>query len=759
MSSLRKIKNLIFNREDREGASLISVIIGVGFLTAVGLVLLVVSSNYLSTIAVDTSSSDNFYQAEGILDEVKTGLLEYAGDASEKAYEDTLKDYTKITSSVKKAFAKQYISEIASKITGFAYTWNDSKLGVVQAANIDKLKDLTKIPDAVEVKGGGNLFFVIDEVGSDSYSLTIKNVLVDYTDSLNYRSTINTDIELVVPDYNFEGDSTMDELPGYLSISDRHMEISGNLHNADNLTGNIYTGYKNTSSGKDNMPGLIVNSQNDVNINSDMFISRGGVDVYSGANVNISGETAVSATSSVKNPGEFYAKEINIKPVGTAASKLATLFSMNENAYIQNDLNISDNNSVVSLKGKYYGYSYNEENTSSVTASRSDYSSAILINGLNTTLLTDDLDKMILAGRAFVSRVDDGGNKADFSDIMTGESLAVKSNQIGYLLPDIYFVSNDKKIDSDTLRHNPVLRADYENNTVDVDLTALKASDIWPYLDPNEPYTCNYIYKDPGYVYYYLKFKSEQSANEYFQKYYAGTFTDSDSENVNNKDMITNRAKAYISTTDVTGMKLSANLYLIAGSIIHNYYATSGSLVQNANYFDSTGSPKPDLLADGRKIGIDYVGRQLSLLPSGSTGSMRLVPNTNELVDKKLIDFSKLSTAISKTDPSTGATVVETPNDYVVDASSVKKGIIVSAGDVNVKSDFKGLIIAKGKVNVSLGGLNLQSDIVQTSALLDFIKSDEELAKIFRSYSGSKKPDPSDLSQCFKYRNWIKNES
>lgn len=76
------IKN-IWHRE-REGSSLVTVIIGILFIAAIGTILLTIASRYLISVNVDHNASDNFYQTEGILEEVKTGLLEYAGDAEKK---------------------------------------------------------------------------------------------------------------------------------------------------------------------------------------------------------------------------------------------------------------------------------------------------------------------------------------------------------------------------------------------------------------------------------------------------------------------------------------------------------------------------------------------------------------------------------------------------------------------------------------------------------------------------------------------------
>ncbi|MCH5265667.1 MAG: hypothetical protein J1F02_07185 [Lachnospiraceae bacterium] len=729
-----KLKSLVSRK--KEGSSLVSVVIGVLFLAAVGFTILMVATRYLVTVHVDSNSSDNFYQTEGILEEVRTGLLEYAGDSSEVAYNDIMVNYTKATESMKETFAKEYICGIAESITGITpYNWQDSEIGKIQPCDIKKLQALTKKPDAVKTMPGTSLGFVINYSDTKGYSLTIKNLLIDYTDESNYRSTIQADINIRVPDYKFEGDSTLGELKDYIVICDDMLQVSNGSTSAGvTFTGNIYTGNRDT--------GIRVDTQNGADFKSQTIISRGNMDVYTGAKVDVSGEPGTDGSAV---PGDLWLLGLRMRSQSgvDSGSSLSTEFTMNENAYIENDLDIGDDNSVVTISGKYYGYSYNEENTASGEA-RADYSSAILINGLNTILDTDALDKLILAGRTFVSRYDDQP-----SDIMMGESLAVKSNQIAYLLPNEYISTGS----------NPSLTSD--NPTVNV--TALRNSDIGPYL-PNgsEPYMANY--NSNGYVYFYLKFKDEKNANEYFRQYYAGTGKDEDGNEISNKTQLTERARAYISTSDTDGMKLSPNLYLIAGNIIHNYYATDGSSIQTENYYDNAGNPKDDLLDDGRKIGQDYVGRQLTLLASGGTGSMRLAADAKGLVDSQIIDFSKIpSGGIDTEDNAPGGRIYVTKGDYTVDGSwvdgdGIQRGLIIAEGDVDVQHDFTGLIIAGGKVTTKSGNLQLESDIVMVGNLLEYAREDEELSKVFRGMNGTETHNPTDLSQCISYQNWVKND-
>lgn len=740
----RKLKNFKGFKRNRqkEGSSMVSVIIGVLFLSAIGLTILTVATRYIVTVIVDRGSSDNFYQTEGILEEVKTGLLEYAGDASETAYKDILENYSATTGEMKKTFAKKYFSEFAAKITGTSYVWDDSKLGVVQPCDLDKVKTLSKMPDAVTTMPGTNLGFVINYDTTKGYSLTLKNLLIDYTNPTEYRSTIHTDIVFKVPDFKFEGDSTLDELKNYIVISDDTLEVTNSNASAGvTFTGNVYTG--NTDAG------IEVATQNGATFRSQTIISRGSLDVLTGANVDITGESGA---------GDCWLQNIRLRPrVSGDDSALSTQFTMNENAYVANDLDIGDNNSVVSISGKYYGYSYNEENTTSALTPKAKFSSAILVNGLNTTLKTDGLDKLILAGRTFVSRDDpkSGAVNSGISDIMMGESLAVKSNQIAYLLPNEYIAAE----------HNPVLES--EDRTVLTD--NLLKSDIGKYLDTNEPYTANY--NNNGYVYYYLKFKDEKNANEYFRNYYEGTGQDEDGNTVSNKDQLDERAQSYISTSDGSGMKLSPNLFLIAGNIIHNYYASGGSDIQGDNYYDNIGNPKSDLLEDGKRIGQGYVGRQLTLLPSGVAenypaadekpeippDSMRLVDGAPALVADKVIDFSKVTGIMDKTDSGSGGRIYVVPGDYEVDGA-ITKGIIISGGNVKVSSDFTGLILAKGTVTTARSNLKLTADIVLTGKLMEVVKKDKDLAEIFRALNGSEKQETTNLSECISYQNWEKNE-
>lgn len=740
---LNKIKSKLkekLNRlnKDDSGSAFVVVALGIMCVSIIGATVLSLATNYAVTVIVDHYSTDNFYQTEGLIAEVRSGIEELAGDCNEKAYMNVIENYSKATGSMRADYGKQYLGDIVAKLTNSVITW-DGTDQPERSFQMDIIKKMSTNPSALSSKYGGDTLhykFNFDD-STKEMSLTIKGLKIDCTDEAGYENKIETDIELTVPDYNFEGDDTFNQLKDYIVISDDELSVVNSVGGQPDsvkgayFDGNVYTGGVQNSD--EYQVGIDIKSQAKAKFNSRQIISRGDLSLLTGSNVSISG-------------GDLWIKNILLASAGDSGSLLSSRLDLIDNTYVLNDLSIDDNNAVVNLGGKYYGYSYSEENSDTVGAQNAKYSSAILVNGMNTTLLSDSLNKLILSGRTFVSRNDKNGAPL-VSDIKMGESLAVRSNQIAYLLPDEYIICE----------HNPLIKSEIDVDNIDasIRLDVLKASPIWTFLNPTSPVTANFN-NSGGYVFLYLNFKNQKAANDYFSNFY------STSENKENLD---DKAQTYISTTDLSGMKLSAGLYLIAGNIIHNYYAAGGSSKQEANYFDASGNPNTELLLDGSKKMQNYLGKQLALVNSGYKSGM----NSNryellnssykkELVRDVIIDFSKLTSSVSRYDAETGGTIYFTPGDCDIDSSSISKGLVVSGGDVHVTRSFEGLIIAKGKVTVEGQGLNEISNIAMVDDLLDIVKEDSSLSQIFRSLT-DKEDKSVNVAECIHYNNWTRNSN
>lgn len=784
----------------KEGSSLVSVIIGTMFLVTIGFSILTVATRYIVSVYTERNSSGNFYEAEGILTEVRTGLIGYAADASKASYEEILEDYAG-SKNAKKEFSEKYINKLVMRLTGRAAFDVTAELsGGIWVKNyqrefgipIDRIKDCTQVRDAVkagyqDASGNGFYDFYIQYDNSEKvYSLTIKGLDIDYKNDANYRSRVTTDLVFTTPDYRFNGDDTLDEMKKYLTISDGKLCRSGAASDIETtLTGNIYTGAGGSSidtTGESDKGIEIYNGMN-VKFNAERIISRGCLDIYSGANVILNGETDTADPVA----GDLWLQNIRVRKNSPDGSDLSTTLKICENSYVSNDLDIEDNNAKIYLAGTYYGYSYNKENIRTASATDARYSSAVLVNGLNTSLFTNwdgssgtssgvsVLDKLVLAGHTFVERTNKSGT--DQSDIMTGESIAAKSDQIAYLVPDDYLTG---------VEHNPILSTDYTSKNVflnNVKDALLNDASMRSYLNTAKPFLENHQnIEGMDLMYLFLNFKDFEMANKYYKDYFSGAISDKTVDEGDstaaNRELLKEKAQTYLYDTNIH-TTLSPNLYLLAGYIANNFDSDDG--VTSPEYFDASSKPKETLLEDARRIGSSYYSYCMSLTTAAAGGASmeRIEDTTDQLVKDVILDMSKLSASEIVPNP-------ETPNILVkavdgdclssvlmpVGTSGTKKGILVAGGDVTVDEDFRGLIIAGGDVTVKdtfdgliiaqgevnvIASVRMTADIVMISELMEYIKKDPGLSKIFRALNGPLKEGDRDLEACITYQNWQKN--
>ena len=725
-------------KNNNSGFSFLFVIFGVIFIAAIGVIALTMATNYYITTTVDEKSTEQFYTTEAILQEIRTGLGEYANDCAQEAYEDTVSNFSSTgTFTREEKYSAKFLSLMMDRLVGTGDNWDGTINAKNYVCDIQKIKELTTKPDSVDIApGAGSIgVYLYNKTSTEGkFHMVIKNLYVNYTDDNGYNSKIKTDVVLNVPDFHLDGDSTFNELKNYIVITDDTLDISNSGgHQASTesrLIGNIYAGNKDDSIiVNDNMGGT------KVVLNSDRVITRGNLNIKNGSDVQIANRDGTSAA-------DLWLMNMILSKSSGATSNYSAV-SSHANAYVEDDFIVDASNSIVNLRGSYYGYSFNKDNSSTTnpTELKSFYSSAMLINGRNTTLNTSGLYKLILAGRAFIEKKsNDTANTNITSDIQMGESLSIKSNQLAYLVPEEYI----------STKENPVI----EGASATVDTQALLASDIGTFLDNTDPVSENHL-QGEQITYYFLKFKDENNANQYFKKFYS----DDD-----NKTELERSARTYITTVlgadgQASGLKLDASLYLLAGNIINNYKMDGTSDIKEANYFSGSGAPKVDILSDGILKGKEYVGRQLTLLPrSGS--SMRLDnPENDPLVATNVIDYSKVTANISKSYTDLNADIFITNGSTSV-SSSTKRGIIVAGGDVTVNEDFEGLIIAKGKVTVE-GKVTAKNNIVLVREILKKVVVDDDIKDIFIQYKtfDSNKLDKVTVSDYITYKNWSKNDA
>ncbi len=788
-------------RKDDSGSAFIFVVIGVMFVSIVGATVLSVATNYVTTVIVDHYSTDNFYQTEGYLSEIRSGIEEIAGKANEKAYLEVVEHYTspKMTSQMKTIYGKKYLTGIVRKLNHDALVPTETSAEIKdieskpaadstvttdwEQLSMDLIKKMSTNPGTLGSTYGTNDLryrFEYDKDEKELY-LVIRGLIIKYTDETGYRSSVKTDIRIGVPDYAFEGNRTYEELKHYISISDDILRVDTDNHSSDAaVSGNVYSGTakKMESPNDDEGSGIQIHPRTKAVFHSKRIISRGNLNIFSGADVKMSG---LSGPASL---GELWLKNIVVrKPSPAVGGAMTSNVNINDNAYILDDTSIEDDNATVNLGGNYYGYSYNRDNSDTTEGNaslRSDYSSAILINGRNTTLTSNGLTKLILAGRTFVQRnekLTDGTYQESVDDIMMGESLAVRSNQIAYLVPEEFILDG----------HNPLVGAEVGDDTDarnKVNIAALKSLAVGnegktmaDFLKPGEEITANYN-NSGQYVYLYLNFKSEVAANEYFSCYYNQEEGSSPNNSKPNKEYLDDRAQSYIATLDGS-MKISPALYLIAGNIVHDYYSNTGAKQQSPNYFDGTNKPVKSLLDDGQSKMRNYLGLQMALLSSGSESvadvrGMLDDKSKDELVKNVVLNIIDTNGNPSEEDnkfekdgaslpdridnvPGYGDWKIICQNDdYMIDPG-IEKGIVLCAKNVTVSSNFEGLIIAGGKVSVTAAG-SYKANPAVVGDILDIIKNhkDKDWWKYFRCLDDREKR-PANVAECISYEEWERN--
>lgn len=118
--------------------------------------------------------------------------------------------------------------------------------------------------------------------------------------------------------------------------------------------------------------------------------------------------------------------------------------SLDSKTYVANDLILNGNGSRATLTKEYYGYGASVEQGMGDKAVTPSLSSAIIINGRNATVDMSGVNKLLLAGRAYIGQSlstglamsgTPGGTPGTSKAVLMGESIAVKGNQIAYLVP------------------------------------------------------------------------------------------------------------------------------------------------------------------------------------------------------------------------------------------------------------------------------------------------------------------------------------
>lgn len=445
-------------KKRQNGAALMFVIIAVAFVGILATIvtrLIIINVNVKS---VDRQAKKNFYSAESVMDQVDIAVESLTADAMKSAYVDIMSEYvttaysTTDQNSIQVRFSYLYLKKLVENLSNTYYSIaTDYTMDAGATYDIQIIKK--KMKDLLDADEGGktvkcwdyvdetienpNLVLKFDATSGGERSLTLKNVRVVYYEkdsSGKKKSTwLKTDIKISAPNLSFESGNIYPEFTKYSIIGDDKVSANNQCQN-DVVNGSVYAGHKGLSiegyagSATDTKGETLTIGGTGTNI-----ITRGDVEVVHGGRLCL-GTDQSDVTVWAENLNTVAGASTSM---GSKAPAKLTVYG---DAYVHDDLSLNSPYSLVKyLSGRYYGYTFNRDNsTKANTYVNSNYSSAIVLNGKHSSLyMGDSMQSILLGGQAYVSRGKydiAAGNK---KNILLGQSLSVKSDQ------KFYMVNND----------------------------------------------------------------------------------------------------------------------------------------------------------------------------------------------------------------------------------------------------------------------------------------------------------------------------
>lgn len=773
--------------DNDRGSAIVLVIIAIAFVgTLIAMLVYAVYFNYLMKYT-DRSAKNNFYTAETALGIIKAGLEQDVSDAMVVSYYDVMSNHTSDSALNKQAAFEEYFADELDATLGISsVNYSGVTQSVYDPAQLaDYWNRITRIGDSSyeDFKisaGAGNEGARMEILAWDTpgayadltelvnngpivvYNgsvMELRNVKVSYTDADGYVSIVETDVTLETPKINFANVLSLPDLESYSMVAAEGIyngyarsSVTFEPEKNGSQTMTVVTG--NVFGGDD---GIFVNGINGqisfekkaADPDTRVFtVTANKISSLTGRDQNdVSGRTP-SSVPSVK-ADEFYevwARDLYVES--------ATL-DLEGNCFIQDDLTTDGSYSGVYLSGIYNGYG-----TAIGTASGN---SSILINGAHTTLDLSQLKQLNLAGHAYVGTLHYNANENDTvngdyiedidayleekekeeasgtdgddaddteeieentSDVLMGQSLAVKSDQLMYMVP-VECMGYDG--DTQILAKNPMTYSEYTKfattyETEVDDQGVAQTTDRLKYtvvrLDvimnkvggSINSYGASYVpvfrrVNDDILVYFYLKFASDDKANQFFREYYAADKEAFDRYIENYLDVF--RINSDITAAGSDKLSLAGNmLYMRNGRVLlaedtfeedlANYESIEASRNQNALYYQNLSKYLMKTTDD------------LSALQLQNNVFDNIVVDADDFEDQVAVGYFS---TYKNTDDKVVALVINNDTRGVFDfnsSNSQLSGInlddihlIIATGDVRISVDaFEGLILCGGDIYI-----------------------------------------------------------
>lgn len=464
------------------GSAIVIVIIAMAMIGIMATTMLWMAyMNYMIKVS-DIRNKNSFYSAEEVVEQVMSGLRAESAEAVGIAYREVLANWDNLESEANRSniFTTTYLDTLYENLVDPDTSHHDPSDPTVRYYDKAKLKgyiDAAIFTAAVDEAAWDNGAKVGDPLGKprieivNNNSIILKNLYVSCTESDGRLSIVQTDICLDVPKLVFENGGSIDALYQYTLIGNQGVEMQGpGILSAE---GSMYAGTDKNGKG-----GLTLGLKTEADgtltkVGNTKLVSEKALRVISKGDITVQGPASSLMVRDVPDQdNRVYARNINLN---SAAA------SLDSKVYVANDLTLDGAGSKVALTKEYYGYGNSTDNgvpkADGTVGPNGDpaSSSAIIINGKDSTVDMSAVTKLLIAGRSYISpnignsAGDTGSNKnplevsSPSAPVMMGESIAVKGGQVAYLVPAecIGTLKGESVIGQ-----NPI-NADKENDIID----------------------------------------------------------------------------------------------------------------------------------------------------------------------------------------------------------------------------------------------------------------------------------------------------
>lgn len=753
-------KVLFKSKKNNSGSTIVIVLLMTSFVLILSTLITTTTMINLRMKMASSQSTKSFYTAEQAVDEVRAALGVISVECFNTAYEEELtklystnstgttinnkeanqqmrQKYTKDllnkmqlfegvpSSDAKIAF---YLGQPAGSFTIANWNADDTKADEkkIYTSFVDTLNNYIEDNTKLSVEKVTKITFDVSGVSPlYSYAIGFYDCVVKYLDNSGNYSYITFNGAVGMPD--IEIDFKNDDKVGTLCFADYSLVGNGGIILPKNasatISGSAYAGTGASAKGTA------------LTINEGASLTMGGGYFVCGGNIEADNNSGLSV-----NNTSLWAKNINVSDGVTINSNAASF-------NLQDDLTVDGENSEVNINGSFFGFGYEEGN---LAKQRPNYSSAIIVNGLNSHITFGTLGQLYVAGRAYIKFSDDRA-------YATGESSAVNINQEIYMIPAKLLTNGSKNPSAlnDSAASGVKFTCDInENNFFAYDLLASeKYESRNAYFDTDgnlvdestlETDSTTHLITDANIranskTYYYFKFKDDYARNKYanlilddteFESYISGKSDDykenarklrkqiiaaKDSFKGLTNSSITgvaiNTPGAFSQITSSSGSTLSAaELKIKAAStdralrydVLNKILANPLKSDEESGWYTSRADLQNDLSS---RNPAKYNSINLSNYTLGDVfGNIINEEGIEELLRSgagptysypRFTDGSHYAVyKLNSADPT------ETLKISTVGFAS---GLVVCTGNVDVDVDFSGVILAKGKVTVESG--------------------------------------------------------